>query len=292
MGLNSTQRGLPGETGDLGVKGVIGQEGDIGSMGPKGQPSPPGTPGRPGQKGEPGIQGPSRSFADAGFLLTVHSQTDQIPDCPGNRTRLWIGYSFLSMTGKSKHSGQDLSSAGSCLRAFSTDPFAYCNGNNLCHRGGNSMVTYWLSTSLTPAMMTLTGLNIRPYISRCTVCEAEANSIALHSQSQTPPSCPSGYELLWQGYSYWMHTGQGKSVAGQDLSSPGSCLRRFQSMPFIECDGPSGSCFFYSNSKSFWVTAVNVTDQFEPPTATVLNFNDNPQSYISRCSVCLRKFTT
>lgn len=81
-------------------------------------------------------------------------------------------------------------------------------------------------------------------------------------------------------------------MAGQDLSSPGSCLQQFQPMPFIECNGPAGSCFFYSNSKSFWMTTVNATDQFSPPTPTILNFSDNPQTRVSRCSVCLRRFTT
>lgn len=39
---------------------------------------------------------------------------------------------------------------------------------------------------------------------RCTVCEARANVIAVHSQTSLVPACPSGWDPLWVGYSFVM----------------------------------------------------------------------------------------
>ena len=53
-------------------------------------------------------------------------------------------------------------------------------------------------------MMPVQRDNIRPYISRCAVCEAPANVMSFHSLSMTPPPCPNGWNILWQGYSFVM----------------------------------------------------------------------------------------
>ena len=39
---------------------------------------------------------------------------------------------------------------------------------------------------------------------RCIVCEAPSNVLAVHSQSDTVPSCPTGWENLWIGWSFLM----------------------------------------------------------------------------------------
>ena len=39
---------------------------------------------------------------------------------------------------------------------------------------------------------------------RCSVCEATANVLAVHSQSSSVPSCPNGWSSLWQGWSFLM----------------------------------------------------------------------------------------
>lgn len=49
-----------------------------------------------GQKGEPGPQGPEGKVRLTGFLLTRHSQSSQVPDCPAKMKQLWKGYSLLS----------------------------------------------------------------------------------------------------------------------------------------------------------------------------------------------------
>lgn len=66
-----------------------------------------------------------------------------------------------------------LGTAGSCLRRFHTMPFLFCNINNVCNVASRSDYSYWLSTPqpMTTSMQPVTGEEIRPYISRCAVCE-------------------------------------------------------------------------------------------------------------------------
>lgn len=66
--------------------------------------------------------------------------------------------------------------AGSCLRRFHTMPFMFCNINNVCNVASRSDYSYWLSTPepMTPMMQPVVGDQIRPYISRCSVCETPA----------------------------------------------------------------------------------------------------------------------
>ncbi|TNN04306.1 hypothetical protein fugu_001335 [Takifugu bimaculatus] len=52
------------------------------------------------------------------------------------------------------------------------------------------------------------------------------------------PPCPYGWDSLWIGYSFVMHTSAGAEGSGQALASPGSCLEEFRSAPFIECHWP------------------------------------------------------
>lgn len=53
-------------------------------------------------------------------------------------------------------------------------------------------------------MMPVEELDIKPYISRCSVCEAPSVAIAVHSQDITIPQCPAGWRSLWIGYSFLM----------------------------------------------------------------------------------------
>jgi integrin beta 8 len=59
---------------------------------------------------------------------------------------MWDGYSLLFIQGNEKAHGQDLGSAGSCLRQFSTMPFMFCNLNNRCTVASRNDYSYWLST--------------------------------------------------------------------------------------------------------------------------------------------------
>lgn len=53
-------------------------------------------------------------------------------------------------------------------------------------------------------MMPVGGREISPFISRCVVCDAPANVIAIHSQTLVIPDCPNGWNGMWIGYSFAM----------------------------------------------------------------------------------------
>lgn len=97
--------------------------------------------------------------------------------------------------------------AGSCLSRFSTMPFLYCNPGDICYYASRNDKSYWLSTTAPLPMMPVAEEDIKPYISRCSVCEAPAVAIAVHSQEASIPHCPEGWRSLWIGYSFLMVLG-------------------------------------------------------------------------------------
>ncbi|XP_008834766.1 collagen alpha-6(IV) chain-like, partial [Nannospalax galili] len=217
--------GIPGLTGEPGIQGPVclqgskGLPGIPGKDGPSGLPGPPGTlgdpglpklQGPPGFEGAPGQQGPFRRpgvpghSVRVGYTLVKHSQSEQVPLCPIGMSRLWVGYSLLFMEGQEKAHNQDLGFAVSCLPRFSTMPFIYCNINEVCHYARRNDKSYWLSTTAPIAMMPVGQTQIPHYISRCSVCEAPSQAIAVHSQDVTTPLCPLGWRSLWIGYSFLM----------------------------------------------------------------------------------------
>uniref|UniRef100_A0A8C0QR62 Collagen type IV alpha 1 chain n=1 Tax=Chelonoidis abingdonii TaxID=106734 RepID=A0A8C0QR62_CHEAB len=287
--------GLPGPVGPAGLKGFPGLPGPKGQqgervnvtfcfVGPRGARGPPGPEGLPGSMGPPGT--PSVAH---GFLVTRHSQTIEEPECPSGTKLMYYGYSLLYVQGNERAHGQDLGTAGSCLRKFSTMPFLFCNINNVCNFASRNDYSYWLSTPepMPMSMAPITGDNIRPFISRCSVCEAPAMVIAVHSQTVQIPSCPEGWMSLWIGYSFVMHTSAGAEGSGQALASPGSCLEEFRSAPFIECHG-RGTCNYYANAYSFWLATVERNEMFKKPTPSTLKAGDL-RSNVSRCQVCMRR---
>jgi collagen type IV alpha len=182
-----------------------------GLPGPEGLSGTPGKPGLNGADGEIGARGftgekgdPGRIFSKTGLMLTRHSQDQKEPECPANTVKMWDGFSLLYFSGNEKSHQQDLGSAGSCLRRFSVMPFIRCDIGNICNFAQNNDLSYWLSTNLPIPKMPMEGRNIKEYISKCTVCEAPSNVIAVHSQSETIPQCPNGWSRLWDGYSFVM----------------------------------------------------------------------------------------
>uniref|UniRef100_A0A183V3I4 Collagen IV NC1 domain-containing protein n=1 Tax=Toxocara canis TaxID=6265 RepID=A0A183V3I4_TOXCA len=288
--------GLPGPSGPpgfAGMKGADGFPGQPGMPGEKGAPGLPGFPGIEGIPGPPGLPGPSGppgppgpSYRD-GFLLVKHSQTSEVPQCPQGMVKLWDGYSLLYIEGNEKSHNQDLGHAGSCLSRFSTMPFLFCDVNNVCNYASRNDKSYWLSTTAPIPMMPVNEAGIEPYISRCAVCEAPANVIAVHSQTIQIPNCPNGWNSLWIGYSFAMHTGAGAEGGGQSLSSPGSCLEDFRATPFIECNGARGSCHYFANKFSFWLTTIEDDQQFRIPESETLKAG-SLRTRVSRCQVCIR----
>jgi hypothetical protein len=87
-----------------------------------------------------------------------------------------------------------------------------------------------------------------------------------------------------------MVAGAGKTGAGQSLSSSGSCLEEFRPKPFIECQGARGTCHFFSDKFSFWLTTIDETKMFttQQPQTLIKDKGDDLKSRVSRCRVCIR----
>ncbi|XP_056911986.1 collagen alpha-4(IV) chain-like [Takifugu flavidus] len=273
--------GFPGLVGPPGPSGPVGDPGDVGQPG---FPGPQGIPGPPGDRGGPGHRGKIRP----GFLLVIHSQSVQVPKCPDGSSLLWVGYSLAYLKGQKNAHAQDLGQAGSCLPVFSTMPFSYCN-KAACHFSSRNDKSYWLSTAAPIPMMPVFGQEISSHISRCVVCETVSPAVVFHSQEHTAPACPQGWRSLWTGYSFLMHTGAGDEGGGQALTSSGSCLKNFQTHPIIECQGPQGSCHYFSNLYSFWLTTISPKEQFKAPRPGTIKAPDRQRSKTSQCHVCLRE---
>lgn len=222
-------------------------------------------------------------------MFTKHSQELSVPQCPPGSSSLYDGYSLLFINGNNRAHGQDLGTLGSCLPRFSTMPFMFCNTHETCRYASRNDYSYWLSVNETVSNLQqpISDSFVESHISRCSVCEARANVMAVHSQTNVAPDCPLGWDSLWKGYSFVMETGVGAEGSGQPLASPGSCLEKFRKVPFIECHG-KGTCDFYSDSFSYWLAALNPNDMFrkpEPKTDT----GPLPDYLISRCRVCMKQ---
>ncbi|XP_037533835.1 collagen alpha-3(IV) chain-like [Nematolebias whitei] len=267
--------GETGPTGQKGLKGNHGERGPIGSEGPdgekgaKGEAGLMGETGMDGDQGEPGMTGDQgydgkTENLNLGFLLVIHSQSVHVPTCPPDTSRLWDGYSLLYLEGQERAHPQDLGQAGSCMPVFSTMPFFVC-GVRGCRYASRNDKSYWLSTKDKAPKRPFDGTSIRNHISRCVVCEAPTSAVALHDpNSKEPPECPENWKGLWRGNSFLMYTGGGDEGGGHSLTSPGSCLPEFRAHLFMECQGARGTCHFFSNIYSFWLTTLDSSFRTDP----------------------------
>ncbi|KAG5847715.1 hypothetical protein ANANG_G00129140 [Anguilla anguilla] len=298
--------GNPGPSGEEGPAGRKGQPGSPGLPGTVGTPGPAGVPGEPGidgvrgfagpqgAPGPPGEQGPSgtsRTYS-YGFLLVIHSQSEEIPVCPVDMVTMWNGYSLLYLEGQEKAHTQDLGQAGSCLRVFSTMPFSYCNVA-ACDYAGRNDKSYWLSTTAAAPVAPASGPEIR---------RQRASGACAWPCTAGRRHAPPRWRSLWYSFpwctasvtegvrSALQHTGSGDEGGGQSLTSAGSCLKDFRSQPFIECQGPRGTCHYFSSAYSFWLTRVGVAEQFSPaPAAGTLKEAWQQRQTTSRCNVCMKE---
>jgi integrin beta 8 len=83
---------------------------------------------------------------------------------------------------------------------------------------------------------------------------------------------------LWDGYSLLYVEGNEKSHH-QDLGLPGSCVARFNTMPFLFCDFNDVCNYASRNDKSYWLSTIAPI-----PMMPVADFAI--KEYISRCVVC------
>ena len=105
-----------------------------------------------------------------------------------------------------------------------------------------------------------------------------ANTYVIHSQTNTAPTCPTGYDPLWTGYSLIAVTGGGAGTSFS-LDSPASCRPNFQGLPFMECS--NGDCDVQTaNDYSYWLHRFSTINS---PRATLTI----GRGWASRCTVCL-----
>jgi collagen type IV alpha len=109
--------------------------------------------------------------------------------------------------------------------------------------------------------------------------------IAVHSQNDTIPDCPDQWVNLWEGYSFVMTRAERAEGSGQSLLSPGSCLKQFDTVPYIECQ-PNGNCNKYATLLSFWLVKIDSNQEFGPVQVSTLKAGNNIRNSISRCRVC------
>ena len=67
------------------------------------------------------------------------------------------------------------------------------------------------------------------------------------------PDCPFGMTKIWDGYSLLYVQGNGRAH-GQDLGQPGSCIRKFSTMPFLFCNIQNQCRVAARNDYSFWLS--------------------------------------
>ena len=107
--------------------------------------------------------------------------------------------------------------------------------------------------------------------------------IAVHSQTSSTPSCPSGWDSVWTGYSFAGAALQRGVNGAQDLSSPGSCLEQFIPIPVLECLGdyedPTYCDYYTDDDWGYWLSTTT------SPTPLISGIAQN-EPYISRCNVC------
>lgn len=114
-------------------------------------------------------------------------------------------------------------------------------------------------------------------------CADDSNSpsghlLVKHSQSSSIPLCEPGSNKMWDGYSLLYVEGNEKAHH-QDLGKPGSCVSRFNTMPFLFCDFNDVCNYASRNDKSYWLSTIAPI-----PMMPVADYAI--REYISRCVVC------
>lgn len=312
--------GIPGVSGD---KGEAGNDGDVGDNGEPGEQGPNGTVGEPGEDGDDGddgdegdegpegdqgegaAEGEEGDEGDCGcekrptvckscdvHVVTRHSQTTEVPECPEGFKSLWTGYSLVMLEGNGYSLAQELGSAGSCLEVFQTVPMMQCSGGQVCNHGVRTDKAFYLANEQNPDFTIKPESNLDDligYVSRCSVCGGSSKILARHSFTSDVPECPEGFHEIWEGFSYLMVTSSGASGGGQTLASAGSCLEEFYVPTFVECLG-RGTCGFYINNIDYWL-AQN-PDLTQPGMWGMGNvysgINEILDMGVARCAVCAK----
>lgn len=216
-------------------------------------------------------------------VITQHSLTATAPGCPTGWTKLWDGYSFKGAWLSSGYSSpQDLGGPGSCLEEFRPIPFIECRTHVHCDFFTDDDYSTWLAVSSIASTNPgdKTAADILSSVSRCSVCEKPAPILVRHSQTAgTVPDCPTGWTELWSGYSYmggWLGR---EWEGGQDLSSPGSCLKEFTPNTYVRCWNPDKCNYWTDGDYNMWLT-IETADTGEIHSIASI------KPKIARCKVC------
>jgi len=90
------------------------------------------------------------------------------------------------------------------MMKFSPIPFTMCTINKVCTYAEPSATSYWLSANASIPLKPLREDELSRFVGRCSVCQAPAPIMTIHSQSSTTPSCPHHWRELWSGFSFIM----------------------------------------------------------------------------------------
>lgn len=167
--------------------------------GAQGETGPEGKIGPKGDEGDRGKDCLHSLDANSGILIVRHSQSTEVPECFFDHTALWVGYSISY-----NEYSHDLGSPSSCLKDLSMQA-ASCEKDGdhfMCSYTSNYKRTVWLPiTDSIPSNLKKTEL--KQYVSRCAVCEIPLNVLVVHSQTNNEAICPTNWEELWHGYSFF-----------------------------------------------------------------------------------------
>ena len=253
--------GTPGQKGDKGDEGITGTPGIDGEKGDKGYPGRTGMSGQPGEKGDrgpkgdkgsaeiaagpkgepgsPGIMGPQGPVGPKGYPGSDGPRGEKGDVGPPGLTGI------QGIPGKEGAKGQP------GLPGTPGPPGS----------PGRPGATGVKGSTGSPGGDFMTGI-----------------LLVKHSQADAVPECPVGMSKVWDGFSLMYIEGNEKSH-NQDLGAPGSCLGRFNTMPFLFCDFNNVCNYASRNDKSYWLST-------NAPLPLVPVADNEIEPYISKCSVC------
>ncbi|XP_063370277.1 collagen alpha-2(IV) chain-like [Cydia amplana] len=260
---------LPGFNGSPGLRGMPGEPVDMGPIGPPGVPIPvglpgltgePGLPGFPGLPGERGVEGPMGPPGARGLIGLAGLPGEPgvagpmgPPGAPG-----LIG--FPGLPGEPGIAG----------------PVGPPGARGLIGLPGWPGKPGVEGPMGLPGDIGFTGLKGEKGEPGLPVplmfTEKQISSGVLlvkHSQTQVIPSCDAGHVKLWEGY----------SLFSKDLGDAGSCVRKFNTMPFQTCSGSDCNSYLRRNDNSYWLTTGE-------PLLSNHVIGQDIKKYISRCVVC------
>lgn len=213
-------------------------------------------------------------------MIAVHSQSVAIPECPLGQQKLWEGFSLLAINSNGQSAQVRLGKPESCMTHFQLGLSTSCSISGTCAESQRNDRSYWLVSNNSLGVEPLLEADMAEMVSRCVVCDVAGPVFAVHSQTIKIPACPSGWDSLWNGFSYLSSTTQDREGGHQILTESGSCLREVRKPMFVECNPMKGSCNVFEGQTDSWIRAT--------VPAGVQTGQTLDGQHISRCNVCVK----